>query len=206
MRWPVLYADPPWEYKNWSDAKNGAAKSSYTTTSTRDMMEWPVKELAEPDALLFMWCTWPKLEEGLRVMGAWDFEYVTTPFVWVKTYADGSPYCGLGFWSRSATEFVLMGRRGKGITRQKSATKVMQVVEAPVGKPHSKKPEVIGEKISALVGELPALELFARKFDTKTGAIIKPGYHDHAHWTGTGLEWDGAEINDFITSNRSDGS
>jgi N6-adenosine-specific RNA methylase IME4 len=184
MRWQVLYGDPPWYYQNWTDAKNGAAKSAYDTVKHEEMLKWRVDKLAAPDSLMFLWCTWPKLEQGLELLRAWGFTYVTTPFVWNKVYKDGSPYCGLGFWSRSATEFVLMGKRGRGVPRAKTATKVMQVVTAPIGR-HSAKPLEIYDRIEELVGRAPKkLELFARLH--------------RVNWWATGLELDGKDIKDFI--------
>ena len=85
-RFSVISADPPWKYQNWTDKAHGAASAWYETMSTKDICSIPVTEAAADDSLLFLWVTNPKLEDGLQVMKAWGFDYVTVAFDWVKTY------------------------------------------------------------------------------------------------------------------------
>lgn len=184
MKYDVILADPPWAYQNWTDKKNGAAAAHYKQLTDADICALPVDTIAAPDALLFLWATFPKLQEGLDVMRAWGFTYVTTPFVWNKTYADGRPYCGLGFWARSGAELVLLGRRGRGLRRQRGATGVRQVVTAPVMRPHSSKPPEVRDRIVELVGDVPRVELFARE--------QAPGWH------AIGNEIDGRDIREVL--------
>ena len=79
MDWPrgryrVITADPPWRYQNWTDAKNGAARSHYATMAAADLGALPVADLAdERGCALLLWATWPKLPEALEVMPAWGF-------------------------------------------------------------------------------------------------------------------------------------
>jgi N6-adenosine-specific RNA methylase IME4 len=185
MKFKIILCDIPWSYSNWKSKDNGAAASHYRTSSVDDIASWPVQDIADTDSLLFMWATGPKLPEALRVMSAWGFTYVSLVFVWNKLYASEKPYCGLGFWSRSGSELVLLGRRGRGVPRAKEATGVRQVVcSAVVGK-HSSKPPEIRERIEQLTGDCkPRIELFAR------GPV--PG------WTATGLESDGRLLTDAV--------
>ena len=60
---------------------------------------------AEPDCVLYMWATAPKLREALQVVAAWGFEYVTNA-VWVKDRI------GMGYWFRGRHELLLVAKRG----------------------------------------------------------------------------------------------
>lgn len=194
MKYSVILADPPWGYQNWTDAKNGAAVSAYPVLKDKDIIELPVGNIAEKDSMLFLWCTWPKLEIGLAAMKAWGFKYVTCVHDWVKTTKNGeSLHHGIGFWALGGSEFVLMGRRGKGLPRCKQTRgRVKQVHMAPVTK-HSEKPEELHEKIGQLLWGGPAqqppvncIEIFARR---------EPPHG----WDATGLDYDGKDIREFLT-------
>jgi N6-adenosine-specific RNA methylase IME4 len=86
---------------------------------------------------------------------------VTQAFTWIKTYKSGRVVSGLGFYTRTCTEPVILGIRGS-MPRAKGATNVSQLIQAPRGR-HSEKPPEIYEKIEELYPEGPYLELFARR-------------------------------------------
>jgi len=157
---PVLYADPPWEYDN--SGLGGSASQHYSTMSTDRLaaaegeggLAWEVRRRTAENAVLFMWATNPLLEDALRVMNAWGFEYKTN-MVWVKNRAT---YGKLGFYVMGRHELLLIGVRGSSLPRQGSQPP--SVLDAPVGA-HSAKPhEVYGLVESMYAG--PYLELFAR--------------------------------------------
>jgi N6-adenosine-specific RNA methylase IME4 len=83
---PVLLADPPWKYQNWTDKAHGASKAWYKTLSVEDVCRLPVRDVAAKNSLLFLWVTGPKLPQGLKVLESWGFEYVGLAFDWLKTY------------------------------------------------------------------------------------------------------------------------
>jgi len=125
-----------------------------------DLCSLPVGNLAERDAALFLWVTFPQLKESFRVIHAWRFTYKTAAFVWVKTNTkSGTPFWGLGSWTRSNAEVCLLAIKGHPKRISKS---VHQVVLSPVER-HSKKPNLVRERIVALMGDVPRIELFARK-------------------------------------------
>ena len=66
---------------------------------------------------------------------------------------------GLGWWTRSNAEICLLAVKGK--PKRKSAS-VRQLIFAPVEQ-HSKKPDVVRDRIVELMGDLPRIELFARQ-------------------------------------------
>ncbi len=87
-KYQIIYADPPWSYKVWSEDKKvaqGTAKSHYSTMKIEDICNLKVNEIADKNCKLFLWATPPCLKEALEVMKAWGFEYKTIVFCWIKT-------------------------------------------------------------------------------------------------------------------------
>ena len=71
-KYPVIYADPPWQYRVYSQKGLGrSAESHYPTMGIDEIRALPVAELAEKDCALFLWVTIPCLLEGLSVLQAW---------------------------------------------------------------------------------------------------------------------------------------
>lgn len=161
----VILADPPWRFRNYSDEWHEGKKGSrwvgnqYGLMDERDIYDIPVAGMAAKDAALFLWTTYPKLNEAFLVMAAWGFKFKTVAFTWCKRTKNDKEHVGMGFWTRSNAEIVLMGTRGhpKRVSRS-----VRQIVHAPVGK-HSAKPPEVRERIVQLMGDLPRVELFARE-------------------------------------------
>lgn len=159
-RYRIIYADPAWSYENKSLNRGGAARH-YVTMSDEDIYNLPISNLAENDAVLFLWTTFPKLQAGLDTVKAWGFEYKTCAFVWVKENKKAkSWFWGMGRWTRSNAEIVLLATRGAGVERMSAS--VHQIIQAPIGR-HSEKPAIVRDKIIELVGDLPRIELFARQ-------------------------------------------
>ena len=65
----------------------------------------------------------------------------------------------MGSWTRSNPEFCLLAVKGKPKAISHS---VHSVIETPI-ESHSKKPDIIRDKIVELCGDKPRIELFARK-------------------------------------------
>jgi N6-adenosine-specific RNA methylase IME4 len=128
--------------------------------SLEDICALPVKELANPNAMLFLWCPSPLLPGGLEVMRAWGFDYVASA-VWTKK---GGRRSHMGGVFRVHHELLLIGKRGKGLPKPKTGAMISSVIEAPVTK-HSAKPPVLHEVLEQLYPEFAneRLELFARQ-------------------------------------------
>jgi N6-adenosine-specific RNA methylase IME4 len=117
-----------------------------------------VSRVANKDAVLFLWGTWPLLPDIIRVGESWGFTYKTIANLWVKeNRIKDSLFMGMGYWTRSNSEPLLLFTRGK--PKRKSAG-VRQVVVSPIRK-HSQKPNEVYDAIEALV-DGPYLELYAR--------------------------------------------
>lgn len=158
-KYNIIYADPPWKYGGGKNKNTfqGLASVYYPTMKTEEICKLPIP--AAEDSILFLWVTPPQLESGLKVMKAWGFTFKTVGFTWIKTYKSGKPYFGLGFWTRSNAELCLIGTKGK---IHRASNKVSQVVITEMER-HSKKPDIVRDKIVELMGDLPRIELFARQ-------------------------------------------
>ena len=158
-KYQIIYADPPWSYKVWT-AKGGhkSASAHYKTMELRDICSLPVGGVCEKNSVLFMWATFPNLQEAFEVIKAWGFIYKTVAFVWVKMYSNGKPVCGLGYWTRSNAEICLLATKG---TPHRIDKGISQIVFSETGE-HSDKPDIVKDRIVKLMGDLPRIELFAR--------------------------------------------
>ena len=160
-KYDVIYADPPWRYrdKKGNDPKMGGI--TYDTMSLEDIKALPISALAKKDSTLFLWVTMPMLKEGLEVIEAWGFKYDTCAFTWVKLNPKGSGiYSGLGHWTNGNAELCLFAKRG----RPKRVSKdVKQIVMSPRQR-HSEKPAEVRDRIVRLIGDVPRIELFARQY------------------------------------------
>ena len=181
-KYKVIYADPPWQYRVYSKKGRGrSAENHYHTMNIDDIRSLPVADIADDDCVLFLWITFPCLKEGISVMESWGFTYKTCGFNWVKRNKKKDTYfMGLGFWTRSNSEVCLIGTKGHPKRVYKA---VSQICDARV-MAHSKKTDEIRKRIVELCGDVPRIELFARK--TADG------------WDCLGDEIDGKDIRDAL--------
>lgn len=154
----IIYADPPWRYDQKS--LQGAAERHYCTMSMEDICRLPVEKISAGDSLLFLWATFPQLPAALKVISAWGFKYKTVAFLWLKKNRKAdSWFFGLGFWTRGNAELCLLATRGHP---KRKAANIHQFIISPI-EAHSKKPDIVRDKIVALAGDIPRIELFARQ-------------------------------------------
>lgn len=120
----------------------------------------PVGDLADKDCVLFLWVTFPMLRDAWGVIDAWGFKFKTVAFVWIKLNRKAdSLFTGLGFWTRSNAEICLLATKGHP---KRQAKNIHQVIVSHVEE-HSKKPDEARQRIEALMGDIPRIELFARQ-------------------------------------------
>lgn len=181
----IIYADPPWQFKTYSDKGSGKKSASfhYPCMDLREIRALPVADIASDDCVLFLWITFPFLKEGIRTMEEWGFTYKTCGFNWVKRNRRADTwFMGLGYWTRSNSELCLLGTKGHP---KREGRGVSQICDARIMQ-HSRKPAEIRERIVALCGDRPRVELFARE---KTEG-----------WVCLGNEIDGKDIREAIQS------
>lgn len=172
IKYGIIYADPPWSY-NDKGLNRGGALRHYNTMSIDEIKKMPVIDIADKDCALFIWVTFPKLQEGLDVIKSWGFEFKTCAFVWIKTNKRTHVYqasflpidsfdsfMGMGRWTRSNAETCLLATKGNP---KRIHAGIHQIIYSPLEK-HSKKPNIVRDKIDLLMGNnCPRVELFARE-------------------------------------------
>lgn len=160
-KYQIIYADPPWSYEKTGGTKSsrGMAKQFYNTMSLEEICSLDVSSIADENCALFLWATWPKLPEALKVVEAWGFTYFGLGFEWIKKTEMGKDIFGMGYWTRANSEPCLLAFRGK---MKPQSHAIRQILEA-VRQEHSAKPQEARDRIVQLVGELPRIELFARQ-------------------------------------------
>lgn len=184
-KYSIIYADPPWKYKDTADAGKRGAEHKYPVLKLDDIKELDIASIAAKDCVLFLWATYPKLSEALEVIKAWGFTYKTLGFDWVKrNKKKDSFFLGMGRWTRSNSEVCLFATKGKP---KRISASVHSVIYSPVEK-HSKKPDIVRDKIIELCGDLPRIELFARQ--------VVDG------WDCLGNEIDGRDIRDILETSK----
>lgn len=157
-KYKIIYADPPWQYDDKS-MNRGGAERHYKTTANNELCSIDVASVCDDDCIIFMWATFPKMQEALDLMAAWGFTYKTNAFTWVKkNKVSDSLFWGMGRWTRSNAEVCLLGVRGNP---KRLDMGVHSVVESSIRR-HSEKPPEVRDLIIRLIGDLPRLEMFAR--------------------------------------------
>jgi len=183
-KYNIIYADPPWSYRDKRDKHPricGGASSHCETMSIENIKNLPIRLISAKNCMLFLWATFPNIQEALDVIKVWGFTYKTLGFSWIKTNKkNGKPFFGIGYYTKSNCEICLIGVKGKPIKKSNYVSSV--VIEPKIA--HSGKPSCIREKIVELCGDVPRVELFAR--EKRSG------------WDATGLELDGVDIRDFL--------
>ena len=157
-KYQIIYADPPWKY--WAGGKKNASRH-YNCMEIEDIYDLPIGDLADTNCALFMWATFPMLPEAIETIKRWGFRYSTCAFTWVKRNKNALGwFWGCGNWTRANAELCLLGMKG---SMKRQAKNIHQIIDTTT-MAHSRKPdEVVRDRITALMGDLPRIELFARR-------------------------------------------
>ena len=160
-KYNIIYADPPWNFATWSRKSHKHVSKHYSTMTIEEIMRLPVNELADDNAVLFIWVTFPNLPHVLKVIEAWGFKYKTIGFTWIKqNKKSNSLFWGMGYYTRSNAEVCLLATKGKPLPRLSHS--VHSAIVSKVEE-HSKKPDEVRDRIVELFGDIPRIELFARQ-------------------------------------------
>lgn len=155
----LIYADPPWRFRTWTETNQTKSPSRHYDLMTLDEIKaMPVADLAAPDCALVMWACAPTLDQAFAVMSAWGFKFKTAGS-WAKQSKTGKKWAfGTGYLLRSASEFYLIGTIGNPKTAVKD---VRNLIVAPV-REHSRKPDQMRHDLERMFPDVPRVELFAR--------------------------------------------
>lgn len=168
MKYGAILIDPPWAYQMRS--AKGHAKSPeahYDTMTEADLAALPVGQLAAPDCLLFMWSTWPHLDQAQRLLTGWGFRFVTGG-AWVKRTPSGKATFGTGYVLRSACEPFLVGKIGSPQVAVRNRRNLIEAESVPdlidgLRREHSRKPPEMRALVEELCPTAFCAELFARE-------------------------------------------
>lgn len=134
--------------------------------SQEDLAALSVRDILTKKAAVFMWATGPRLPYAIELIARWGLHYRGVAYVWVKTNRRGEIIAGQGVpptFTKPTTELLLAAttnRTGRPFPIRDLAQ--AQVVLQQRGL-HSEKPEIFRERIEALCGKRPRIELFARR-------------------------------------------
>lgn len=171
----TVLADPPWRFANRTGkiAPEHKRLGRYSTMSLDEIKRLDVTDITAKNAHLYLWVPNALLPEGLEVMKAWGFRYVSN-IIWAKRRKDGGPDGrGVGFYFRNVTEILLFGVKGTMRTLGPGRSQVNMIETRK--REHSRKPDEQYELIEAC-SPGPYLELFAR--------------HPRVNWIAWGNEAD----------------
>ena len=157
-KYKIIYADPPWRYGSLNYPDPYAPP--YPTMSMEEIKSLPIADLADENCALFLWTTFPKLKEQIKLFEAWGFKYKTVGFTWIKTNQwNDKPFLGIGKYTKSNSEVCLLGIKGE----MKPISDTVNSAVISHRREHSRKPDEIRDRIVQLFGDLPRIELFARQ-------------------------------------------
>jgi N6-adenosine-specific RNA methylase IME4 len=111
----------------------------------------PIAEIADENAILWLWTTNAHLRVAFDVVEAWGFEYRTL-MTWVKNQM------GTGEWLRGQTEHCMLAVRGKPVFLHGSHSTVIEAAR----REHSRKPEEFYGLVEA-TSPGSKVELFCRQ-------------------------------------------
>lgn len=188
--WSTVLADPPWRFANRTGkvAPEHRRLDRYSTMDLDSILELPVDSVAARNAHLYLWVPNALLPEGMAVMKAWGFRYVSN-VVWAKRRKDGGPDGrGVGFYFRNVTELLLFGVRGSMRTLAPARSQVNMIETRK--REHSRKPDEQYEFIERC-SPGPYLEMFARYpqpnwvcWGAEAGSDVQPRGHQHKGYGG----------------------
>ena len=158
-KYQIIYADPPWTYRDKALAGNRGACCKYKVQDAKWLNNLPVNEISYNNCALFLWVTMPILNECFDLITEWGFKYKTCAFTWVKKNKKlDSWFWGMGSWTRANAELCLLATKGNP---KRIDAGVHSIIATPIGE-HSAKPSETRDRIIKLLGDLPRIELFAR--------------------------------------------
>ena len=186
-KWSHITVDIPREYRN---NFRGSPDNHYETMTTEQLMELkdsngkPVQECFADNAIMMFWGSAPTLEEDLKIIHAWGFEYVTQR-IWVKIkltqdgriQLDLNPeevnlaidpkmlQIGTGYRARGSHECLSICIKGK-IELPDEDKRYPSVIFAERTK-HSAKPDIFYEIFEKEYPGNKYLELFARDVEPR---------------------------------------
>ena len=184
-KYQTILADPPWRYNSRANHKTrfrGGACGHYDLMPTRSIGDIPIHKLVDPKGcILFMWATFPMIQDALKTIELWGFTYKTVAFTWCKLNPKAlTPFFGVGYYTKSNAEVCLLATHGPVLKPVSNA--VSSLILSP-RREHSRKPDEQYERIEKLYPDHNRIELFARharrEWDAWGDQTINTTHVDH---------------------------
>lgn len=155
-KYRVIYADPPWQYGDSLNIEGYGIGTDdhYITMPLEAICKMPVKDITDPNAVLFLWVTSPFLEDAFKVINSWGFKYKSS-FVWNKLAHV------MGHYNSVRHEFLLIATKGSCTPDKKKLFPSVQDIQR--NSVHSNKPGYFVEIIDTLYNWGNKLEIFGRE-------------------------------------------
>ena len=194
-RFGTVLADPPWRFVNRTGkvAPEHKRLARYPTMDLDEICALPVASHMADRAHCYLWVPNALLPEGIKVLGAWRFEYKSN-IVWHKVRKDGgSDGRGVGFYFRNVTEILLFGTRGKNARTEARGRRQVNMIQSRK-REHSRKPD---EQYDVIEGCSwgPYLELFGRGvrkgwtvWGNQADTDYKPDWQTYGYNSGVAAE------------------
>ena len=147
----LILCDPPWRY-DFAETKSRQIENQYDTLTVPEIGK-SLKE-TEPDCLLLLWATAPKIREAFKLLDLWRFEYKTQA-IWDKEII------GAGYWWRGQHEILIAATKGD-VSPPLAEFRVSSVFRER-RTIHSKKPLCVYEWIERAFADKIKLEMFCRE-------------------------------------------
>jgi N6-adenosine-specific RNA methylase IME4 len=156
-KYRIIYADPPWKYNEeqhttLGDVHTVTLGAHYPSMSISELCELPVRDLANDNAVLFLWVTSPLLAECFELIDAWGFKYKTS-MIWDKVKHNVGNYVSVRH------ELLLICTRGSCTPDNR---KLYDSVQESPRTAHSVKPELFRHIIDDIYPHGNRIELFRR--------------------------------------------
>jgi N6-adenosine-specific RNA methylase IME4 len=165
----IVYLDPP-----WPRSPCGSARTPYKTMTWAELYDFDLGAWLERKALVFCWTTGPTHLKECAVLSHWCERFklyeAGIAYIWLKTTLAGEPIKASGPRPKlvkpvHSEQVIALTTQKRGRVFPLLTEAQEQLIRAP--KPpkgsHSRKPAVTRDRIVALVGDRPRVELFARE-------------------------------------------
>lgn len=163
-RYSTIVCDPPWPMKTIGKKKvikgehnhNQTRQIPYKMMTLDEIKQFPMLDLANVGAHVYLWTTNSMLRAAFDVLEAWGVNYhLTLPLVKKSGVA---PCMGYVF----AAEYCLLGFAGKPMQKFQMCGKLNWLLTSPIPKTHSQKPDEFYDLAEAM-SPGPYIDLFSRK-------------------------------------------
>lgn len=160
MKYNVILADPPWEYKQ--DMHTGHRSTDhYPSMTFKELADMPISQMCDDRCVMYMWTTGPNMDMAIQLGKEWGFKFAQVAFVWDKQRT-----CS-GNYTITECEFVLVFKPKRGVLPKRTKTNARQFFQEKP-REHSRKPEYVQDALELMYPDANRIELFARR--------IRPGW------------------------------